>query len=970
MTSASWESGAPLGGDIMADNHYMPQYQVGDGDTSIASMTPSTSLSSDFQPDQHSNNIGERQADSTAATTPTSSCAPTVPARHSALAPMATPALEKEMPRELVPTGSKSKRPLQLLDLPVEILKEIIKEITHTNDLTSLALTNSTLHTLAIPYMYARFDIVWPDTLSTLDPTTGVDALSYGLATLVMSEDIFRETPTTYRPSGCQHCGCSDHRHAESYAVANPKLRRGNYFAQYTRKFSVGNGPSDWVQEYSITKETGKMLGTLVALAVARMVNLEAFVWDMPTGVLRDVWIALASLANRQGNDCRLERVWVRWHDNSDNPPVASPHASGSAGPPHAPNVAGLPPTSHPAPLTGPTAMSSLFQRYGHVEYPTFSILPALKSLSVLDIDETAYLEEMSILIDRSREKLRVLRIGIARRCHLLEWTKPLEDRSPDSNGDVVPSNTPGWPRVGGVLSILLKPEDEKPHHHNCSHKDVTSQVMEQTVEKSTSTQAGEGNVAEENKQMPSLDSLTIATSPPHDSVSIASFAESTHTTEATPAFEPAQEEWSPEDSGLQVENADKEESDPLAEQDYESNPNAFSPTDESSKPETPRPSNQDNRTGLTITKTPPAEERCERLKLETLELERVHLSVPVLSKALDWTHLTSLTILHCQDHEKLWRALRRQFTPTSLTRSSTSRSRPRDEPLEYPLNLKELHINSVSPYFLLFLKETIAPNSLESLFLQDARMYETTVSVDAIYRAGIRRQRRSLKKLLVDSGDRALEEDLGATDWRKWRFSREMVTFITSGRMPQLRELGMSIDYHDWHYFLQRLPRISHLRSLYIPHVADHIHGRTLNFLNTKELALQVLDIITLRPEVELCYVGIGTKCFEIRETKKSKKKSHDDLNGSDGEDDDGEAHDDADEADDGWGNDGHGMGATQSDSESDVSLGGHDDGYSDEDNENGELDSGRSAVNFQVREILFYDDKVSIFRARHGEL
>src|SRR5699024_4943969 len=126
----------------------------------------------------------------------------------------------------------------------------------------------------------------------------------------------------THRSSGCQHCGCSDHRHAESSAVGTAKLRRGNYFAQYTRKFSVGNGPSDWVQEYSITKETGKMLGTLVALAVARMVNLEAFVWDMPTGVLRDVWIALASLANRPGHDCRLERVWVRWHDNSDNPPV------------------------------------------------------------------------------------------------------------------------------------------------------------------------------------------------------------------------------------------------------------------------------------------------------------------------------------------------------------------------------------------------------------------------------------------------------------------------------------------------------------------------------------------------------------------------------------------------------------------------------------------------------------------------
>ena len=62
------------------------------------------------------------------------------------------------------------------------------------------------------------------------------------------------------------------------------RMRIGNNYSMYTRKFSLGNGPSDWVQDYMITKESGKMLGTLVALAVARMVNLETFVWDMQIG--------------------------------------------------------------------------------------------------------------------------------------------------------------------------------------------------------------------------------------------------------------------------------------------------------------------------------------------------------------------------------------------------------------------------------------------------------------------------------------------------------------------------------------------------------------------------------------------------------------------------------------------------------------------------------------------------------------
>jgi len=58
----------------------------------------------------------------------------------------------------------------------------------------------------------------------------------------------------------------------------------------------------------------------------------------------------------------------------------------------------------------------------------------------------------------------------------------------------------------------------------------------------------------------------------------------------------------------------------------------------------------------------------------------------------------------------------------------------------------------------------------------------------------------------------------------------------------------------------------VARLRSLYIPHIADHPHGANID---PQELAFQIVDIVTLRPEIELCYMGIGTKCFEILETK-----------------------------------------------------------------------------------------------------
>jgi hypothetical protein len=131
--------------------------------------------------------------------------------------------------------------------------------------------------------IYSRFDIVWPDSLSSAEPRAGVDALTYGLATLVMREDLFNNvvlsgSSTARGPCqsySCTNCGSINYLSQLSTPLGKiQKTRRGNYFSQFTKKFSLGNGPADWVQEYLVTKESGKMLGTLVALSVARMPNL------------------------------------------------------------------------------------------------------------------------------------------------------------------------------------------------------------------------------------------------------------------------------------------------------------------------------------------------------------------------------------------------------------------------------------------------------------------------------------------------------------------------------------------------------------------------------------------------------------------------------------------------------------------------------------------------------------------------
>lgn len=676
------------------------------------------------------------------------------------------------------------RRPLSLLDLPMDILKEIVREVTHTNDLTSLALCHSALHRLTIPHIYSRFDIVWPDTSTHAEPRSGVDALTYGLATLVMAEEVFGDASHQARVQS-NRFNAGKGRATESMI----RRRRGNHYAQYTKKFSLGNGPADWVQEYLISKEGGKMLGTLVALAVARMRSLETFVWDMPTGVLRDVWLALSSLADHEDvRPCRLQKVWMRWHDNTPIEAAQSP-------PP--PYIA--PPVSLQAPLGTTLQGASTVRRFrpedlDHVEHPNFSILPALRSLSVLDIDELAYLDEMAVLIERSRERLRELRVGIARHAVAREWVSVWEDDSLqqiDHDEPTASSLSIGEKRCGGILGTL------------------TGLVHDMRADKATHRRRPTG------KQ-----------SPPRSMSNEAGTGTSGAMTEALQTLSP------PRGTAI-VDMA--EDSDPLIASSRAASPQPASPDQEESpashSPDADRSASvapQEGNTRLVQIDDEIEEELPHhQLQLETLELERIPLSIDAMQKALDWSKLTCLTILNCEHHELLWKTLRRTFSPIPKS-SSSSRSRPSfsarksskssllgtDIEMSYPLSLKRIHTNTVSMALISFLRETLAPNSLEVLFLQESRSYAPSVTVDSIFKGPLRRHRASLKKVLIDSSEKS-PDGLPTTSnrWRRWMLSREVLTFVCSGKMPRLRELGMALEYRDW---VSRV--VMRMRSLLTP--------------------------------------------------------------------------------------------------------------------------------------------------------
>ena len=123
-------------------------------------------------------------------------------------------------------------------------------------------------------------------------------------------------------------------------------------------------------------------------------------------------------------------------------------------------------------------------------------------------------------------------------------------------------------------------------------------------------------------------------------------------------------------------------------------------------------------------------------------------------------------------------------------------------------------------------------------------------------------------------------------------------------------------------------------------------------------------MDIVALRPELEICYIGIMKKCFEVLEQKLGSGNTNRDGRGigddsaSEEEEDDDEGSADEDGSD-GDNDDDHDSEGT----DSDIS-----DSY--EDSELGFSADEKELPALRLREILYYDDKVSIFKARHGRL
>ncbi|KAF7535975.1 hypothetical protein G7Z17_g13119 [Cylindrodendrum hubeiense] len=582
---------------------------------------------------------------------------------------------------------------LTLLKLPVDILRLILHEVAQPNkeDLLGLLPVNSTLHDLVIPYVYSAFSIVWPDG-EFFSVGEDVDALTYGLSSLALGSRFAR---TMHRLQGL------------------PPPRKQESHARFIKSFKINNGPTKWVSDYSIANEAGMMLNTLVALALPKMANLESFKWDMPTGVSSNVFMALASL----DDDCpgKLDEVWVRWHDD---PPSSSSSSSSRIfhnghAPPPPPGMPQPPPAPPSPPSSNPESLGSQpsfrllspYQRvaYGEsdVEYPTYSILPPLRSIAALDVDQVSYLDELAILIERSRPTLKELRVSIATKSMNAEFT----DIKGDQHGLRQFDPEARWPgesrigdrRLGGVLGVILARAYDLRKNHPRPKKGETD-----------------------------FDAKLSSSSPmPPPTASASASA----------------------DRGLGPAHQDPEAAAPVTDS---------APKSTTSMPDD-SPAGRETRwkEATRATSSKPATELDCRLALECLELARLPLHTTLCANAFDWTVLTTLTILGCDRQDRLWRALREQFRPIPPSRAPHRGpgGRQSKEAPTYHLKLKNIHVDVTTFALVNFLKETLAPNSLEVLFLHDRRRTSRpVVPIAPIFTGVVKRHHASLKKLLLDS--------------------------------------------------------------------------------------------------------------------------------------------------------------------------------------------------------------------------
>ncbi|KAI9833763.1 MAG: hypothetical protein M1819_003496 [Sarea resinae] len=286
---------------------------------------------------------------------------------------MATPSAEGEGNSK--PDGRK----LQLMDLPVETQKEILKHV-ETDDLIALALVSRRFHEIASAELYRDFTIVFGD---EDDPDfTLTDSLAGGLDTLVSS----------------------DYNYAQ-------------HLKDITLDTLSGGEKGEKAYRHCLYDSScGKFLNTLLYLTLKKAKALETFHWNIRIELSRPVFRALHKLPCLQHLHVRLQAGVSQYETPPPLPSLANPHV-----PPL--TISFLPLSSPLFPQPSSSSLNASLpkppkapskERPEKPEPPTFSGFKSLSSLGVLDMDTLDYVPELEACIRASSSSLKKLKLSFS----------------------------------------------------------------------------------------------------------------------------------------------------------------------------------------------------------------------------------------------------------------------------------------------------------------------------------------------------------------------------------------------------------------------------------------------------------------------------------------------------------------------------------------------------------------------------
>jgi hypothetical protein len=353
----------------------------------------------------------------------------------------------------------------------------------------------------------------------------------------------------------------------------------------------------------------------------------------------------------------------------------------------------------------------------------------------------------MSVLIAKSKDRLRELRVGISakamNRDFVIAWDGP-ELHQVDHKASWPGASTVGERRLGGVLGVLLgrvfdirKKQKAKPDRKDWDSTTISSPLASQPPNPqillgSAPTQSSdvllnhipettENSSSEEDwagKENAPLNEAVLSDPGTLFGTNIGPLIN--HTDGLNPNHQPDMAATGAEPSQANLQSISSLVAQSIAALQLDD----VSHHDTVAEPPLRRSTHTQRQSYFSEAQSVERERLDGKLRLQTLELERVPLSVAVLQKAFDWSVLSNLTILDCAQHDRLWVMLRRHFQPSPLGPASSSKH---GVSLQYHLNLKKVHTDAASPALIAFLKETLAPNTLETLFLQDRKRTSTT---------------------------------------------------------------------------------------------------------------------------------------------------------------------------------------------------------------------------------------------------